>query len=59
MSAGIWFWLIFVLCFLFGTFAYWPVNATDRAAWRPLGGNLVVFILLGLLGWRLFGPPIQ
>lgn len=27
--------------------------------YRPLGGRLVVFILLGLLAWRVFGPPIQ
>jgi hypothetical protein len=54
MSAGIWFWLIFVLCLL-GAFAGpWLVPG-----WPVWGSALVVFILLGLLGWKVFGPPIQ
>ncbi len=55
MSAGIWFWIIYVLCVLFGLWSDWPADRNMR----PLGGRLVVFILLGLLGWRVFGPPIQ
>ena len=56
MSAGIWFWIIYVLCLLFGVWSVWP---TYRDSPRVFGGGLVVFILLGLLGWRVFGPPIQ
>lgn len=52
MAAGIWFWIIFVICLLFGVyFTYTNVHA--------LGGGIVVFVLLGLLGWKVFGPPIQ
>jgi hypothetical protein len=57
MSAGIWFWIIYVLCVLFGMYFDWPQG--DKPNYRPLGGRLVVFVLLGLLGWRVFGPPIQ
>lgn len=55
MAAGIWFWVIFVLCTIFYLWSGWP---TDGHFLR-LGSNLVVFILLGLLGWKVFGPPIQ
>ena len=55
MSAAIWFWLIYVICLIFGLYVEWP---TDRN-YRPLGGRLVIFILLGLLGWGVFGPPIK
>jgi hypothetical protein len=56
MSAGLWFWLLYVICLVFGLWAVWP---NDRAQIRPLGGQLVIFILLGLLGWGVFGPPIR
>lgn len=53
MSAGIWFWIIFVLFLLLGFFGiYWW-------GWPLWSGGLIVVILLGLLGWKVFGPPIQ
>ena len=55
MSAGIWFWIIYVICVLFGVWVDWPADSQ----FRPLGRLLVVFILLGLLGWKVFGPPLQ
>ncbi len=57
MSAGIWFWIIYVICVLFGLWSDWPAGGPPN--FRPLGGRVVVFILIGLLGWRVFGPPIQ
>ena len=55
MSAGIWFWIIYVIIGLFGGF--WGFsNVTDR---RWLGGGFVIFVLIGLLGWGVFGPPIR
>jgi hypothetical protein len=55
MSAGIWFWIIFVICLVFGLWNEWPKDNN----FRPLGGRLVIYILLGLLGWGVFGPPIN
>lgn len=55
MAAGLWFWLIFVIATLFGLWCDWPTNG----CYRPLGSKLVVFVLLGLLGWGVFGPPIR
>lgn len=57
MGVNIWFWLIYVLCVVFGTWLDWP--AADRPGFRPVGRSFVVFILLGLLGFRVFGSPIQ
>jgi len=59
MGAGMWFWIIYILCLIFGLFLSWPANASDKSAWRPFGSNLIVLILLGLLGWGVFGPPIK
>lgn len=53
MGAGIWFWIIFVICALFGG---WSLRGQPPHFW---GGGLVLFILIGLLGWGVFGPPIR
>lgn len=58
MSAGIWFWLFCVFCVVFGLFCNWPLESKP-AACRPLGWSLVVLVLLGLLGWGVFSPPIR
>jgi len=57
MPMGILFWMLMILWFVFGL--YW--NRTDLGAgnYGPLGGNLMLFILLGLLGWRTFGSVLQ
>ena len=55
MSAGIWFWIIYVLCAVFGGYFGFTAGG-DR---RYLGGGLIVFILIGLLGWGIFGSPLK
>lgn len=55
MAAGLWFWLIYVICVLFGVWVDWPADRN----YRPLGGKLVLFVLLGLLGWAVFGAPLK
>ena len=52
MGANIWFWIIFVVSFLFGGWCYYPISKNS-------GGFLVVMILLALLGYRVFGGPVQ
>ena len=54
MGAGNWFWIIYVICLIFGLYCSW-----DRNNLRPFGQSLVIMILLGLLGWGIFGPPIK
>ncbi len=57
MPAGLWFWLIYVICVIFGMWSEWPNGPSPN--FRPLGGRFVVFILLGLLGWGVFGSPLK
>jgi hypothetical protein len=46
-----------ILWFLFGL---WSNRAVFTAGdYGPLGGNLLLFVLLALIGWRLFGPVLQ
>jgi len=58
MGANIWFWLIYVLCLIFGL---WGANPWQPAPsnWGPFGNALAVFILLGLLGLHVFGSPVR
>jgi hypothetical protein len=58
MGANIWFWLIYVLVGVFGIWGLGPWGA-DRGRMGAFGSWGVLFILVGLLGWRLFGSPIQ
>lgn len=57
MSAGIWFWLIYVLSVVFGLGWGYRLTPDQRPAWY--GGGLVLWILLFLVGWRLFGSPVN
>lgn len=57
MPIGILFWVLMILWFLFGL---WSNRAVFTAGdYGPLGGNLLLFVLLALIGWRLFGPVLQ
>ena len=57
MGANIWFWLIYVLCLIFGI---WGNNPWQPApSWGPFGHMLVIFILFGLLGYHAFGSPVR
>jgi flagellar biosynthesis/type III secretory pathway M-ring protein FliF/YscJ len=52
MTMGLLFWILMLLWLLFGLWSNWP-------NYRPLGNNLLLFILLHLLGWKAFGAPIH
>jgi hypothetical protein len=56
MSAGLLFWIIMILGVLFGFRANWPLTANN--GWG-FGSNLILFILLALLGWKVFGPALH
>jgi hypothetical protein len=52
MSSGIWFWIIYVISILFGGYLGWPFD-------RKSGIWIILFVLVGLLGYRVFGAPVQ
>jgi len=53
MPIGILFWVIMVIWFLFGLYS----NRDNMMGF--VGGNLILFILLSLLGWQVFGALIK
>jgi hypothetical protein len=56
MSLGLLFWilmLLWVVGYGYGTFR------TPNPSWPVIGPNILLFILLLLLGWQAFGPPIK
>jgi hypothetical protein len=57
MSIGLVFWILMLLWLVFGLWQNWPGIAGGQ--WQPIGGSLLLFILLLLLGWHAFGPPIR
>jgi hypothetical protein len=57
MSLSVWFWLFYVLSIVF---AIWREYEPGKAyAWYRGSWYVFVYILLGLLGWKVFGSPIQ
>jgi len=45
-----------LIWFLFGLYTNWN---TARENFAPIGGHMMLFILFLLVGWKLFGPPLQ
>lgn len=57
MSIGFVFWLLMILWLVLGLYTTRGIYKDGNYA--PLGGNLLLFVLLFLLGCRAFGFPIQ
>lgn len=55
MSIGLVFWILMLLWLVLGSWNVWQTPNN----WPILSGNLLLFILLLLLGWHDFGPPIH
>lgn len=56
MGIGFIFWLLMLLWIVFGFWGFYPYTNDKRGV---IGGSLFVFILLFLLGWKVFGFIIQ
>lgn len=57
MSIGLVFWILMLIWLVFGSYGTWQAQGAN--GWPVLGGNLLLFVLLLLLGWHDFGPPIK
>ena len=56
MSIGLAFWILMLIWFVFGVFThFFPGYNT----YGVVGGTLMLFVLLLLLGWKVFGPPLH
>jgi hypothetical protein len=57
MPLSILYWILMLLWLVFGLWSgYTPGQAYTYRAW---GGSILQFILFAVIGWKLFGPPIQ
>ena len=59
MTLGIAFWILMLLWLVLGAYPFWNKSSPAPVNWGLAGGGIVLFILLVLLGWHSFGPPIH
>lgn len=52
MTFGLMYWILMLVWLVFGIWQSWP-------DYKAGGGNLLLFVLLVLSGWKVFGPPIH
>jgi len=61
MTLQLLYWILMLLWLVFGLWANWPAPGAPRdgTAFRPLGGTVLLFVLLVILGWETFGSPVK
>jgi len=57
MTTGLLFWVIMLIALLFGIWGIY--SAPGGPNWHGMGMSLVLWVLLALLGWEVFGPAIK
>jgi hypothetical protein len=57
MTLSLWFWLLMILWLIFGF--VWVDAPPAGPRWRPVGGHVLLWVLLALLGYGVFGGPIK
>ena len=57
MPLSVWFWTIYVIAILFGV---WSSYESGQPLWyRRAGAYAVLWLLVGLLGYGVFGPVVK
>jgi hypothetical protein len=56
ISIGLLFWLLMIIWLIFGIWTEWPIASNT---YHPIGRHILLWILLFLLGWQVFGWPIS
>jgi hypothetical protein len=54
MSIALLFWVLYILAIVFSAYT---TGRTNWPGWA--GGSLLYFVLIGLLGWAVFGAAIH
>ena len=57
IGIGFIFWLLMLFALVFGCYSGWP--ARNGGTFTVLGGGLLTWVLLFILGWKVFGFPIH
>lgn len=56
MPLNLLFWTLYIISVVFGAWAYYD----GQPLWyKRFGGYFVLWILVGILGWRVFGSAIK
>lgn len=57
MPLNILFWVIYVVAVVF---SFWANYEAGQPTWfRRAGSYFVCWVLIGILGWRVFGPAVR
>ncbi len=57
MPLGLFFWILYLIAIVFGV---WGSYEANQPLWyRRVGGYFVLWILVGVLGYHAFGPPLR
>lgn len=56
MTLAVWFWLFYVLSLVFGL---WEGYVPGGIPWLRCAWFTVLYVLLGIIGWKLSGSPVQ
>jgi hypothetical protein len=55
MTIGFIFWLLMLIGAILTVWSGWPYNGN----YRPFSGLFFIFVLMFLLGWKVFGFVVQ
>lgn len=58
MTLGLAFWILMLLWLVFGLAWNWP-GGPVVGTYGPIGNTVLLFLLLLILGWHAFGPPLH
>jgi hypothetical protein len=57
MTLQVWFWILYVFGLLFGFYGWY--TPSQPYPWKQGGWNLLIFFLIGILGYAAFGGPLK
>jgi hypothetical protein len=59
MGIALLFWLIYIIALLLSLLGGWQTAPVGNGRYYVVGGSLLFFVLVGLLGWHVFGPAVH
>jgi hypothetical protein len=57
MPLGILFWVVYVIAILFGVWSNY--DAAQPLWYKGAGAYVILWLLVGFLGWQVFGPVVK